>query len=60
VVDIEDKGEVKPNRHCPTPSGLGMKACRAREPARTMAVREGEHPAKAAAGCSRALPSVNG
>jgi hypothetical protein len=30
-----------------------VKARRAREPARTMALTEGEHPAKAAAGCSR-------
>ncbi len=46
---------AQPNRLCPTPPGIGMKARRAREPARTMTVTEGEHPAKAAAG--RALPN---
>ena len=38
---------------CPRPPGTGMKARRAREPGRGMAVTEGEHPAKAATGCSR-------
>jgi hypothetical protein len=35
-----------------------MKARRAREPARTTALTEGEHPAKAAAGCSRGMPII--
>ncbi len=40
-----------------TPLEISTRARRAREPTRTVAVTEGEHPAKAAAGCSRSLPT---